>query len=339
MSGNLDLYFAEMDRLLALDSRYKRPGFTMDVNDCVYLYTLAVYSLLKLRELGVRVDTDLELPSLMTKKLPCYLYDMVYQEDEEEEDYAGCNYYAMQWVEMYEPYTGCLSRKNAFSELSEFMYSFFQDVRKKNNLGLWTVFAEKECMELCSTELCFTGLYSPELYSATDKPGENPIIQAAVFFMESRDNTRQLHSMGVEISSETRNEMKYSLNNTLFIEGIFVLTSPISEKIAEALENSGINDRNARSFPEKCRELSRLLWRPKATILADYTNNYESAATRSQIIGSDSDFEVSFDYADISPLLPVYLYYLEKAAEELDRIYFYGKVLKEDTDGKQEWKD
>ena len=30
MSGNLDLYFAEMDRLLALDSRYKRPGFTMD---------------------------------------------------------------------------------------------------------------------------------------------------------------------------------------------------------------------------------------------------------------------------------------------------------------------
>ena len=92
-------------------------------------------------------------------------------------------------------------------------------------------------------------------------------------------------------------------------------------------------------YPENAGSSADLLWRPKATILADYTNNYESAATRSQIIGSDSDFEVSFDYADISPLLPVYLYYLEKAAEELDSNLFYGKVLKEDTDGKQEWKD
>lgn len=332
MSGNLDFYFAEMDRLLALDSRYKRPGFTMDVNDCAYLYTLAVYSLLMLRELGVQADTDLELPSLMTKRMPRYLYDMVYQEDGEEDDgYTGYNYYAMQWVEMYEPYMGYLSRKNAYCELSEFMYRFFQDIRRKNNFGLWTVFTEGECIELCSTELCST-----EPYPAADTPEGNPIIQAAAFFMESRGNTDHLHSMGIEISREERNEMSYSINNTLFIEGIFVLTSPVSGKVAEALENSSINDRNARSFTEKCRKLDKLLWRPGATVLADYTNNYESAATRSQIIGSDSDFEVSFDYAEISPLLPVYLYYLEKAAGELDRIYFHGKVSGEDTDGKQE---
>lgn len=331
MSGNLDHYFAEMDRLLALDSRYKRPGFTMDVNDCAYLYTLAVYSLLMLRKLGVKADTDLELPSLMTKRLPCYLYDMVYHEEEAEEDYTGYNYYAMQWVEMYEPYTGGLSRKNAFCKLSEFMYRFFQNIKKKNNLGLWTVFSEKECMELCSTEL-----YSTKPRPAVNTPEEQSIIQAAAFFMESRGNTDHLHSMGIEISRETRNEMSYSINNTLFIDGIFVLTSPISWKVAEALESSGINDRNAQSFSEKCRELDKLLWRPGATILADYTNNYKSAIARSQIIGSDSDFEVSFDYTEISPLLPVYLYYLEKAAEELDRIYFHGKVLGEDTNGKQE---
>lgn len=331
MSGNLDLYFTEMDRLLALDSRYKRPGFTMDVNDCAYLYTLAVYSLLMLRDLGIQVDTELELPSLMTKRIPRYLYDMVYYGDEEEEeDYTGYNYYAMQWVEKYEPYMGCLSRKNAYCELSEFMYRFFQDMRKKNNFGLWTVFTEGECMELCSTELCST-----KLCPAADTPEENPIIRASAFFMESRDNTGQLRSMGIEISGETENEMSYAINNTLFINGIFVLTSPISEKVAEALENSSINDRNAQSFPEKCGGLSKLLWRPGATILADYTNNYESAATRSQIIGSDSDFEVSFDYAEISPLLPVYLYYLEKAAGELDRIYFDGNFSGEDGNGKQ----
>lgn len=327
MSGNLDFYFAEMDRLLALDSRYKRPGFTMDVNDCAYLYTLAVYSLLMLRELGVQADTDLELPSLMTKRMPRYLYDMVYQEDD---GYTGYNYYAMQWVEMYEPYMGYLNRKNAYCELSEFMYRFFQDIRKKHNFGLWTVFTERECMELCSTELCST-----EPYPAANTPERNPIIQAAAFFMESRGNTDCLHSMGIEISREERNEMGYSINNTLFINGIFVLTSPISGKIAEELENSGINDGYGRSFPEKCEGLRRLLWRPGETILADYANSYESADTMSQIIGSDSDFEVSFDYAEISPLLPVYLYYLEMAAGELDRIYFNGKVLGEDTDGKQ----
>lgn len=219
------------------------------------------------------------------------------------------------------------------------MYSFFRDMKKKNNLGMWTVFSERECMELCSTELCSNKLYSAEPCPATDTPGENPIIQAAAFFMESCGSTDYLHSMGIEISREERNEMGYSINNTLFINGIFVLSSPISGKAAEALEISGINNRNARSFTKKCRELDKLLWRPGATILADYTNSYESAVTRSQIIGSDSDFEVSFDYADISPLLPVYLYYLEKAAGELDRIYFHGEVSGEDTDGKQKRED
>lgn len=114
MSERLDYYFAEMDRLLALDNKYKRPGHTMDMNDCAYLYTLAVYSLLLLKELGVQVDTHLKLPRLMAKKAsPRYLYDLEYCDggEDEEEDYLGFNYYAMQWVEMYEPYTGCLSKK------------------------------------------------------------------------------------------------------------------------------------------------------------------------------------------------------------------------------------
>ena len=65
MSGNLNHYYAEMGRLLAPDSKYKRPGHTMDMNDCAYLYTLAVYSLLMLKELGVQVDTRLKLPHLL----------------------------------------------------------------------------------------------------------------------------------------------------------------------------------------------------------------------------------------------------------------------------------
>lgn len=63
MSGKLNHYYTKMDGLLALDSRYKRPGHTMDMNDCAYLYTLAVYSILMLKELGIQVDTRLELPA------------------------------------------------------------------------------------------------------------------------------------------------------------------------------------------------------------------------------------------------------------------------------------
>ncbi len=110
MSGNLNHYLAEMDRLLGLDCKYKRPGSTMDMNDFVYLYILAVYSLLMLKELGVRVDTQLELPRLMAEKAqPRYLYDMEYCEEYDEEE--SYNYYTAQWAGRYEPYTGCLSKK------------------------------------------------------------------------------------------------------------------------------------------------------------------------------------------------------------------------------------
>lgn len=327
MSGNLNHYLSEMDRLLGLDSKYKRPGSTMDMNDFVYLYILAVYSLLMLKELGIRVDTHLELPRLMAEKAqPRYLYDMEYCEEYDEEE--SYNYYTAQWAGMYEPYTGYLSKKNAFWELSDFMYRFFLDIRKRNSLGLWTVFSEEDCMELCSTELC----------SGADDTDKTALTQAAIFFMYSRGSADWLPSMGIKFSKETENDVSFAIDNTLFISGGFALTSAKSEKIAAALKKRGIHDGHAKGFLEKCSRLDGLLWRPGATILADYTNNYETV-TRTQIIGTDNDFEISFDYAEFSPLLPVYLYYLEKAAETVDSIYFGGQILGEGTDGEQKRED
>lgn len=341
MSGKLDGYFAGMDRLLSLDSRYRRPGYTMDMNDCAYLYTLAVYSILMLQKLGIRVDARLGLPNLMEEKAQSrYVYGLEYygNEEDEEEDYAACDYYARRWTKMYEPYTGRLSRKNAYCELSEFMHRFLLDVRKNSGLGLWTLFSERDCMELCSMELHPAGQHPGEACQDTDTAGGYAISQAVTYFMCSRDNAEMLRQMGISLSRETKNEISHDINNTLFIYGIFAMTSAKAEKITAALKGGNIRDSRAKSFAEKCAGLDSLLWRPGATILADYTNNYE-AVTRTQIIGDDSDFGVSFDYAEISPLLPAYLHYLEKAAEEMDRVYFGGQILKEGTDGKQKRED
>ena len=330
MSGNLNHYYAEMGRLLALDSKYKRPGHTMDMNDCAYLYTLAVYSLLMLKELGVQVDTRLKLPHLMERRATerC-LYGIEYCiGDDEEEDDSGTDYYDIPWLEMYVPYTGCLSKKNAFWELSDFMYRYFQDIKEKNNFGLWTVFSEEDCMELCSTELT----------SDADIKNKKALIQAVIYFMFSHGSEGMLPSMGIECSRETKNEVGFDIDNTLFVNGLFVLTSTKAEKVAAAMESRGIHGGHAKTFLEKCSRLNCLLWRPGTTILADYTNDYETV-TRSQIIGTDYDFNITFDYAEFSPLLPVYLYYLEKSAEAVDSIYFGGQILKEGTDGKQKRAD
>lgn len=333
MSGKLNHYYTKMDRLLALDSRYKRPGHTMDMNDCAYLYTLAVYSLLMLKELGVQVDTRLELPCLMEgNAAERYLYGMEYcigdDDEDDDEDNASTDYYDVPWLKMYEPYTGCLSKKNAFWELSDFMFRYFRDIKEKNNLGLWTVFSEEDCMELCSAEL------SP----GADMKNKEALIQAVVYFMFSHGSEGMLPSMGIECSGETENEVRFTTGNTLFVNGVFVLTSAKAEKVAAALESRGIHGGHAKGFLEKCSRLNNLLWRPGTTILADYTNNYE-IVTRSQIIGTDNDFNISFEYAEFSPLLPVYLYYLEKSAEAVDSIYFGGQILKEGTDGKQKRED
>ncbi len=324
MSEKLNHYFKEMDRLLALDSKYKRPGFTMDMNDYAYLYVLTVYSLLMLKKLGVQVDTHLELPHLMTKKAsPYYIYNMAYcddgEEDEDEDNCMGYNYYAIPWFEMYEPYTGCISKKNVFWELSDFMYRYFLDIKEKNGLGLWTVFSEEDCTEL---------------FSSTEVIDKKALIQAAIFFMHSRGSTERLASMGIEFSEKTKKEVSFAIDNTLFINGLFVLTSAKSEKTAAALESRGIQGEHAKGFLEKCRRLDDLLWRPGTTVLAEYTYNNETV-TRTQIIGTDADFEISFDYAEISPLLPAYLYYLERAAEEVDSIFFGGRLLMEGTNGQQ----
>lgn len=326
MSERLEYYFAEMDRLIALDSKYKRPGHTMDMNDCAYLYTLAVYSLLMLKKLGIKVDARLELPHLMTRKAsPRYLYDIEYcgYDDEDDEDYVSYDYYAMQWAEMYEPYTGCLSRRNAFWELSDFMYRYFLDIKEKNGFGLWTVFSEEDCMEL---------------FSSADVIDKKALTRAAVFFMYSHGNSEMLPSMGIEFSKEDEKEAGFAIDNTLYITGLFALTSARAEKVAAALENRGIHDEYADSFLEKCSILDSLLWRSGANMLADYTYDNETV-TRTQIIGSDNDFGISFDYAEISPLLPVYLYYLERAAEAVDSIYFGGQLTGEGTDGKQKRED
>lgn len=326
MSGRLEQCFTEMDRLLALDSRYKRPGQTMDMNDFAYLYTLAVYSLLMLKELGLRVDARLELPRLMVKKAsPRYLYGIEYSgyDEDEDEDYNRYNYHAMQWVEMYEPYTGGFSKKNAYEEMSDFMYRYFLDIKEKNRLGLWTVFSEEDCMEL---------------FSGTDVMDKKALIRAITFFMYSRGSTGMLPSMGIEYPRETEKEVSFAIDNTIYILGLFVLTSARAEKIAAALENRGMHDGYAQCFLEKCKGLGRLLWRPGETILAEYTYNNETV-TRTQIIGTDNDFEISFEYGEISPLLPVYLYFLEKAAGEVDSMYFNGRILGEDTNGKQERED
>ncbi len=331
MSEKLNHYFTEMDRLLALDSKYKRPGYTMDMNDYAYLYTLAVYSLLMLKKLGIQADAQLELPALMSKKvLPHYLYDMEYcgDGDDDGENNIGYDYYAVRWREMYEPYKGCFSRKNAYYELSDFMYRLFQDIRKKHNLGLWTIFSEEDCAELCSSEF----------FSGTGIPGKDSLSLAAAYFMHSCDGMHKLPSMGIQISKEIENEMIFDIDNTLFIQGIFAMTSAKTEKILNALENRNIHDECSKKFLDKCGGLDKLLWRPGVTIMADYTNSYKNTA-RTQIIGTDGNYQVSFDYAEISPLLPVYLHYLEKAAEAVDGIYFDGKILGEDADGKQKRED
>lgn len=325
MSGNLNSYLAKMDRLLALDDRYRRPGSTMDMNDFTYLYILAAYSLLKLKELGVSVDTQLELPWLMAAKAPsCYLYDLEYcYEEEEGEEQAAYSYYESRWREMYKPYKGSFSRKNAYRELSGFMYRFFLDLREKNGLGLWTIFSEEDCMELCSTQ--------PD-------PVREGVSQAITFFMYSRGNTEMLPSMGIDFSEETENEVRFVIDNTLYISGIFALTSAKAEKTAAWLRGNAVQNGDAENFLEKCRRLDELLWRSGANIMADYTNSCEGV-TRTQIIGTDNDFDLAFEYAEFSPLLPVYLYYLEQAADAVDAAYMNRQTIKEDTDGEQERED
>ncbi len=327
MSEKLSDYFAEMDRLLSLDSKYKRPGHTMDMNDYAYLYTLAVYSLFMLKRLGIQADAQLELPSLMSKKvLSHYFYDTEYcgDEDNDGENDMDYDYYAARWREMYEPYKGRFSRKNAYYGLSNFMYRFFQDIRKKHGLGLWTIFSEEDCTELCSSDF----------FSGTGILGKDCLSLATAYFMHSRGDTYKLPSMGIQISKEAESELSFNINNTLFIQGVFAITSANTEKILNALESRNIHDECTERFHDKCGGLDKLLWRPGVTIMADYTNSYENTA-RTQIIGNDIDFQVSFDYAEISPLLPVYLHYLEKAAKTVDSIYFDGKILGEDADGKQ----
>lgn len=183
-------------------------------------------------------------------------------------------------------------------------------------------------MELCSKEIL----------PGAGVSGKETLIQAIIFFMYSRGSAEMLPSMGIEFSRETEREVSFAIDNSLFISGVFALTSAKSEKTAALLENRGIHDEHAMSFLDKCSGLDKLLWRPGATVLADYTNSYETIA-RTQIIGTDNDFEISFDYAEISPLLPVYLYYLEKAAGAVDSMYSGGRISGEGTDGKQKRED
>ena len=131
------------------------------------------------------------------------------------------------------------------------MYQYFLDIKEKNGFGLWTVFSEEDCMEL---------------FSSANVIDKKALTRAAVFFMYSHGNSEMLPSMGIEFSKEDEKEAGFAIDNTLYITGLFALTSARAEKVAAALENRGIHDEYADSFLEKCSILDGLLWRSGANM-------------------------------------------------------------------------
>lgn len=322
MSGKLDCCYSEMEWLLALDSNYVRPGYTMDMPDCMYLYLLIIYSILLMHRLGLKVNEAIRFPDIMVSRGSIHeKCSTVYARnwDENDEVFYGCSYYNNQWLELYETYDGNLSKKNALSVLSDLMSDILYSVRKMNGLGLWTVFSEAECRDL---------------YQNAGIPDRTELDGAVIYFMDSLGSSGLLQEMGIEVSEDMMRDLKYETNNILFVDGFFALTSAWADKIARASKKEDVINKDISEFLEKCHMLDGLFWRAGSNMISYYTNVKETVTTRTQLIGTERDTDVISDYLDISSLLPIYLYYLEKAAVLIDEKYFGGRILKEADNGR-----